>query len=349
MSSSPLYHRVSALIFLLLALVAAMLANLCLGEVNYSPMAALETLCGSTAAVAEGNAILMQIRLPRLLTAALVGLALSLSGYLLQKLSRNYLADPYLTGVSSGAAVAVAAAILLGIDLALVPVFALTGGALASALVIFLSRAGSSYSSAGRSGGAGISIPRLLLSGIALSSISSAAINLVLHVFANQSMSQGLSLWLLGGVAGRNWSELIPTSLYVLLGFVAALACTKQLKLLSLGEEGAASLGLDVEKSQLVILAAAVLLAAGAVSLSGLVGFVGLIGPHLARRLVPTSGKCQLLAAALCGAIITLAADLAARTLLGGQELPLGSLMAVVGGPIFIYLLAGSLDKVVDK
>lgn len=345
MSSSPLYHRVSALIFLLVALMAAILANLCLGEVNYSPLSALKTLCQSAGA-GEGNAILTQIRLPRLLTAALVGLALSLSGYLLQKLSRNYLADPYLTGVSSGAAVAVAIAILTGIDLALVPIFALTGGALASALVIFLSRAGSSSF---RSGGAGISIPRLLLSGIALSSISSAMINLVLHIFANQSMSQGLSLWLLGGVAGRNWSELMPTSLYVLVGLITALASTKQLRLLSLGEEGAASLGLDVERSQLIILAAAVLLAAGAVSLSGLVGFVGLIGPHLARRLIPTSGKAQLVAAALCGAIITLIADLAARTLLNGQELPLGSLMAVVGGPIFIYLLAGSLDKVVDK
>ncbi len=290
------------------------------------------------------QAVLREIRLPRLLSAALIGLALSTAGYLLQKLSRNQLADPYLTGVSSGAALGVAAALLLGLDLNLVPLIALTGGAATSLLVIILS-------SSNRSGGAtaSVSIPRLLLSGIALSSIASAAINLVMPVFGTQNMAQGLNLWLLGGLSGRNWSELVPAACYILPALAAALMSSKQLRLLSLGEEAAASLGLDVRKSQLVILLAAVTLTAGAVSLSGLVGFVGLIGPHLARRFVPQGERLQLAAAALCGGILTLLADLGARIIMPGQELPLGSLMAVVGGPIFIYLLTKSLDRVVER
>ncbi|HNG18069.1 MAG TPA: iron ABC transporter permease [Candidatus Obscuribacter sp.] len=328
------------LTILLLLLLAAFTANLCLGEVNLSPLQAWPLLYGQGD---EANLqVIREIRLPRLLSAALIGLALSTAGYLLQKLSRNQLADPYLTGVSSGAALGVAAAILIGLDLSLVPLIALMGGAATSLLVIVLSSRGGGST-------ASVSIPRLLLSGIALSSIASAAINLVMPVFGTQTMAQGLSLWLLGGLSGRNWSELLPAACYTLPALAVALMSSKQLRLLSLGEETAASLGLDVRKSQLVILSSAITLTAGAVSLSGLVGFVGLIGPHLARRFVPEGERLQLAAAALCGCILTLAADLGARIILPGQELPLGSLMAVAGGPIFIYLLSKSLDQVVER
>lgn len=299
---------------------------------------------GDEADLQAMQAVLREIRLPRLLSAALIGLALSTAGYLLQKLSRNQLADPYLTGVSSGAALGVAAALLLGLDLTLVPLIALMGGAATSLLVIILSSSSRSGSTT-----ASVSIPRLLLSGIALSSIASAAINLIMPVFGTQTMAQGLNFWLLGGLSGRNWSELLPAACYILPALAVALMSSKQLRLLSLGEEAASSLGLDVRKSQLVILSAAITLTAGAVSLSGLVGFVGLIGPHLARRFVPHGERLQLVAAALCGCILTLVADLGARLILPGQELPLGSLMAVAGGPIFIYLLAKNLDRVVER
>ncbi|MBL0188060.1 MAG: iron ABC transporter permease [Candidatus Obscuribacter sp.] len=332
------------LFLLTIAVLLLMVANLCMGDVVISPRT-LWSLFNNPAALSIKDTaiatVISEIRWPRMLTAALVGLSLSVAGYLLQKLSRNDLADPYLTGVASGAAVGAAFAIFGGLDFALMPTAALIGGAATSALVILLSRTGSASL-----GDAGISIPRLLLSGIALSSISSAAINLVLSLFSSQTTSQGLNLWLLGGISGRSWSELTPNTIFVSIGLIIAFATTKQLKLLSLGEEQAASLGLNVKSSQLWILAAAIILTAAAVSLSGLVGFVGLIGPQIARRFVGGTERLQLVASALSGALLTLVADLMARTLVSGQELPLGSLMALGGGPVFIFLLAKNLDRV---
>lgn len=330
------------LTLLILFFAMALTANLCIGEVFVTPDQALSILTGAAAAGGTGTeAVLLNIRLPRLLTAALVGAALSASGYLLQKLSRNELADPYLTGVSSGAALAVAFGMLLAVDFTTLPLLALAGGALSSLLVIVLAK--------NNSGKLGLSVPKLLLSGIALSSLAAAAVNLLMNLFGNQVMAQGLALWLAGGVSGRTWGELVPASLYIVIALLLALVMAKPLRLLSLGEEAASSLGLNVQASQLAILASAVLLAATAVSLSGLVGFVGLIGPHLARRLFAGSGanleRIELIASALSGATLTLLADLAARTLCGGQELPLGTLMAIVGAPCFIFLLARSVDR----
>jgi iron complex transport system permease protein len=159
-------------------------------------------------------------------------------------------------------------------------------------------------------------------------------------------MAQGLNLWILGGLSGRTWSEVTPSFLYVSFGLALALLAAKPLRLLSLGEEAAASLGLNVPLSQLFILMAAVLLSGCAVALSGLVGFVGLVAPHLTRRLFPRGERVQIIASALVGSIITLAADLLARTLMPIQELPLGALMAIAGGPFFIALLSRSLERV---
>lgn len=324
-----------ALTLLILFFALSLLANLCIGEVFVAPGEAIAILSGKlTGASAE---VLLNIRLPRLLTAALVGAALSASGYLLQKLSRNDLADPYLTGVSSGAALAVAAGILTGLDFTILPILALVGGTLSSLLVIALAK--------NSSGKLGLSVPKLLLAGIALSSLATAIVNLLMSIFGNQTMAQGLGLWLAGGVSGRTWAELLPAFIYVFLAIIFALVMAKPLRLLSLGEEAAASLGLNVQVSQLAILGCAVLLAATAVSLSGLVGFVGLIGPQLARRLLRGTERLETIAAALSGAILTLLADLAARTLSGGQELPLGTLMALVGAPVFIILLSRNVDR----
>lgn len=322
------------LIALILSTLAIMLANLCLGDLCVDPLQALGALSekGMNSSLSD---IILTIRLPRLLTAALVGLALAVSGYLLQAVSRNDLADPYLTGVSSGAALGVALALIFRWDFQAIPALAFAGGLAASLLVAYLARSGR-----------GLSVSKLLLSGVALSAIASAVINLAMTLFGTQLMTQGLNLWMLGGISGRSWPELGPGSVYVGIGFLAALAAAKQLRLLSLGEEAAGALGLNVARAQLLVLSTAVLLASTAVSLSGMVGFVGLVAPHVARRLFGTAERLQIVAAALTGACLVLASDLLARTAGAGQELPLGTLMALVGGPFFIYLLSRSVERV---
>jgi iron complex transport system permease protein len=334
-----MFVKLLALIFLALTAVSA---NLSMGDVVIAPLNALATLFRENSALArpEYAEMLWQIRLPRLIAAALVGSALAVSGYLLQALSRNDLADPYLTGVSSGAALGAALAILLHLDLSLIPILAFAGGLAASFLVAYLARAKSSSGCF-----AGISVPRLLLAGIALSAIVTAMIQLAMNAFGSQLMSQGLNLWVLGGLSGRTWSEIEPASLYIAIGFGLAVLAAKPLRLLSLGEEAASSLGLNVAASQLFILSAAVLLSSCAVALSGLIGFVGLVAPHLTRRLFPRGEKIQILSCALVGATITLAADLLARTLTPSQELPLGALLAIAGGPFFIALLSRSMER----
>ncbi len=325
---------------LILFTIALMLANLCLGDVSVSPLEALQTVFSAgtgSGSATELHDVISSIRLPRLLTAAVVGLALATSGYLLQALSRNDLADPYLTGVSSGAALGVAFAMLCKFDFQSIPLFAFAGGIIASFFVAFLAKGQAHY---------GLSVAKLLLAGIALSSVASALITMAMTIFGTQLMAQGLNLWLLGGISGRSWAELIPTSFYVAVGFVAALATAKQLSLLSLGEETASSLGLNVGRSQVIILAAAVLLASSAVALSGMVGFVGLVAPHISRRLFARAVRLQLVTAGLTGACLVLFSDLLARTLNASQELPLGTLMALIGGPFFIYLLSHSLERV---
>jgi len=324
------------LTLLIIFTIGIMLANLCLGDISVSPAEALQTILSGASAPSELHDVIYGIRLPRLLTAALVGLALATSGYLLQALSRNDLADPYLTGVSSGAALGVAAAMLLKFDFQTIPIFAFAGGITASFFVASLARGQGQY---------GISVAKLLLAGIALSSVASALITMIMAVFGSQLMAQGLNLWLLGGISGRSWQELLPTSLYVALGLCTALATAKQLSLLSLGEERASALGLNVPGSQLIILSAAVLLASSAVALSGMVGFVGLVAPHIARRIINRGMRLQMIASALTGACLVLFSDLLARTMNAGQELPLGTLMALIGGPFFIYLLSHSLER----
>jgi len=322
-------------IALILFTVAIMLVNLCLGDLTVAPLEAIQALF-NTGGNSEIHDVIVGIRLPRLLTAFVVGLALATSGYLLQALSRNDLADPYLTGVSSGAAVGVACAMLLKFDFQSIPFFAFVGGITASFFVASIARGGRH----------GVSVAKLLLAGIALSSVAGALITLAMTTFGTQLMAQGLYLWLLGGISGRNWQELIPTVCYTAVGLIVAFAAAKQLSLLALGEETASSLGLNVGRSQLIILSAAVLLASSAVALSGMVGFVGLVAPHLSRRLFGRGVRLQLLCSGLTGAILVLFSDLLARTLSPGQELPLGTLMALIGGPFFIYLLSYSLDQV---
>jgi len=319
--------------YLILVLVvgSALALNVCLGDVPVSPQAAWSIVTGPPGAPQAGSGLatmIWQIRLPRLLVAFVVGSGLAVSGYLLQSLSRNPLADPYLTGTSSGAGLAVAAATLAGLDFALVPLAAFAGGLAASTVVAAMARSPS-----------GLSVSRLILCGVALSAICSSLITFALLDSGDPARSQGLFLWLAGNIGGRSWSELAASAAYIAVGLAAALVLSKPLRLLSVGVQSAAALGLDVVKAQWALLFAAILTCGASVAVSGLVGFVGLIAPHVARNLFGRDERSHIVSAALIGAALVLLADLAARTLAAGQELPLGTLLSLIGGPFFLWLV----------
>ena len=152
--------------------------------------------------------------------------------------------------------------------------------------------------------------------------------------------SQGIFFWLAGGITGRTWSEAIPSGAYTVVGFLLALLLSKQIRLLSLGSDQAKALGMNVDRTQWILLSISVLLCGAAVSVSGIVGFVGLVAPHVARKLFGRDERLHIVSSALIGMILVATSDLAARTLVAGEELPLGTLMSLIGGPFFLWLVA---------
>jgi iron complex transport system permease protein len=271
--------------------------------------------------------IVWQLRLPRIAVAALVGAALAIAGALLQGLLRNPLADPYLTGVSAGAAVAIVLAIATGITAAAVPALGFGAGLGTAVIVAALARRGTSLDPA-----------RLILAGVSLSSLFAAIIALVLTRIQGGGSAPAIVSWLAGTFAGRGWSDIAFAAPYAALGAVLAFVSVPALNALRLGDVRAASVGVDVGRAQWFILASSSLLAASAVTLGGTIGFVGLIVPHIARRFVGSDTRYVLAAAALLGAGLTIAADALSRTLLAPAEIPIGVLLAFIGVPAFLYL-----------
>ncbi len=324
------------LTFLAGALLAGLITSVCVGDVFVAPKEALQLIAGGTTNLAAPGIadILTQIRLPRTLIATAVGAALAVSGYILQALSRNPLADPYLTGVSSGAGLAVATAIIIGMDFSLMPAAAFLGGLAAALLVAQMAR---------RAGG--LSVTRLILGGVAISAVCGSLITLIITQSGGAPQAHGIIFWLAGGIAGRGWSDLLTLSIYTIGGIIATLLLSKQIRVLALGDETAQALGVDVSRLQWILLACAVLMCGAAVAASGLVAFVGLIAPNLARMLFVRDERVQITASALTGAILVTLSDLAARTLGQGQELPLGTLLSLLGGPFFLYLISTSKSE----
>ncbi len=269
----------------------------------------------------------LELRLPRLCNAMLVGAALALAGALLQGLLRNPLVDPYLTGSSAGTTCALALAVAFGLDFAwwpLVGFFAALGTAL---VTLFLARSGQ-----------GISVTRFLLAGVSLSAFCAAVVTLVLTVAPSNSVQLSLAAWVGGSLAGRGWPECIFAARVLSVGAVFAFLLAPTLNALRLGESRAQALGIHPGMAQWAVLATASCLTAGAVSLAGMVGFVGLIVPHLARRWVGSDARWVFPVSMLLGAALVLLADALVRGLLPPLELPLGVLLAFLGVPLFLFL-----------
>jgi len=270
------------------------------------------------------HTIFWDLRLPRVCIAVCVGAGLGVAGTMLQALFRNPLVDPYVSGVSAGAALAATLGIAAGLSFALIPAAAFGGGLACAAIVAALGAGG------GSSGNL-----RLVLAGVALSALCAAAVTLVLLRLTPSSELSVLS-WLAGGIGGRGWPELKWSGLYLAVGFAGTAMLVHTLNALRLGMPSAAGLGLDVDAARWRVLAIASLITAACVAVSGVVGFVGLMVPHGARRLVGGDIAWLLPASALGGAVVVVIADALARTIAPPSEIPLGVLLAIVGVPFFL-------------
>lgn len=275
--------------------------------------------------------IVFQMRLARVILAALVGAGLAASGVVLQGLLQNPMADPYILGISSGAAFGATVAMLFNLGSRLlgmyaVPLFAFLGAVLTAFLVYNLSRVRNR-----------VSMSTLLLAGIAMGSLFSALTSYVM-IMSGQNIHQ-VVFWIMGGFFGRGWDHVKILLPYVVVGFFVMCFNAQRLNVILLGEEQAQHLGVDVERLKQLMLGAATLAAAAAVAVSGVIGFVGLIIPHAVRLLVGPDHRVLLPAAALVGAVFLAAADALARVAAAPQEIPVGIITALCGGPFFIYLL----------
>ena len=309
------------------------LATLLVVAKQWLGLGSVESEEGGTAAI-----IMMHIRLPRVLMGFVVGGSLAAVGVTLQALLRNPLADPYVLGVSSGAALGAALAMLLGIGASMIllpvlPLCGFAGGLLALLLIYRLAQ------SQGR-----LPVHSLLLAGVILNAILTALIMFITSIM-EPNRSAGLMAWLMGSLTAPGYPALGVLVGYAVLVLAIVMHKAHALNVLTLGEETARSLGIETEriKKQLFVLTA--LLTGAVVSVSGMIGFVGMVVPHAVRLVVGSDHRLLLPASALVGGMFLVISDTIARTLLAPAEIPVGIVTALAGGPFFLYLLLWRKDR----
>ena len=276
------------------------------------------------------EATLWVVRFPRIVMGLAVGAALAVAGAVMQAIFGNPLAEPGVVGVSSGAALGASAAIVFGIT-ALgswsIALFAFAGGLLATLLVYFVSRAN------GRT-----EVVTLLLTGIAINAFAGAGLAFLLFVGDTASREQVI-FWQLGSLNGSLWNEVLIVAVVTVAGLVVALALSRRYDLLALGERNARHLGVSVEALRVGSIVLVALLTGVAVAFCGIIAFVGLVIPHLIRMIIGPAHRYLILASAVGGGALLTLADLLARTIVSGADLPIGMLTSLIGGPFFFYLL----------
>ena len=322
-------RRLILLFVMFIALaVSGALISIMLGSVKISLPEILTALAGEGAGT-HGQ-ILMNIRLPRTLVAALVGIDLALSGVILQAIMKNPLADPHIIGISSGAGLMGIIVMLLFPEHSALITPAAFLGAMGAAMLIYILAWKN-----------GIQPIRIILAGVAVSAFLGAGISALMILYSDRVHSA--LMWMVGGLSARSWPHVAMLWPYTLVGGILALLSARQLNILQLGDEMAKSLGLRVELTRLLLTAVAALLAASAVSVVGLLGFVGLIVPHMARLIVGSDHRVLLPASAILGAAVLMYSDTVARVAFAPVELPVGILMAALGAPFFLFLLRRQL------
>lgn len=338
-------RRILGMAVAALAVPAVLFGTLCLGGSPLPPAEVARALaarvCPGIPADPVAVAIVWELRLARSLLAAVAGAALGASGAVLQGLFRNPLADPYSLGVSSGASLGAVIAISLGIGLpgavgaagsfgalGAVEVFAFVGAILSAVVVYAVARVAKAMGPTAA----------LLLAGTAVGALVSAVVSLIVSLH-DRDLHE-VFFWLLGGFGGKGWTDLAAALPAAALCLALAFILARPLDLLGAGEEAAASLGLDVRQARRLAVATSSLGAAGAVAAGGIIGFIGLLGPHIARLLVGPGHRRLVPASAAIGAALLAAADALARSIASPLELPVGVVTAIIGAPLFLWLLA---------
>lgn len=314
---------------LVLALFVTMVACLSIGVFNIPFDQVVTVLLGGGSD--SQRWVIINIRLPRILLAAIVGGSLAIAGATMQGLFRNPMASPSVLGISSGAAFGAALAIVLGVSWTsgalAIPAMAFIFAFITLFLVYAVSRSRSGY----------VPVETLLLAGIAVGSLFSALVSGMLY-FAGEQLS-GIVFWMMGGLNNAKWDQVLISIPPMILGSAVIMALSRDLNAMMVGEEQAGNLGINVNQVRLVLLLAASLVTAMAVSVSGVIGFVGLIIPHVVRMLVGPDHRILLPASVISGALFLIWTDTLARTLIAPAELPVGIITSLLGAPFFIYLL----------
>ena len=321
------------------ALLLTVLLSVGIGAVRIEPLQVIGILARAVGLELgvrfeeQQAAVLLAIRLPRVLLGVLVGAALALSGASMQGLFRNPLADPGLIGVSSGAALAAVTMIVLGAtvfsasNLLALPIAAFGGGLVTTLLIYRVS------SQHGR-----VMVTTMLLAGIAIAALSGAATGLLTFI-ATDAQLRGITFWSLGSLGGATWETLAVAAPFLLIAILMMPRFARALNAFTLGESEAGHLGVNVERIKLGVVIVTALAVGAAVSVTGIIGFVGLIVPHLLRLSLGPDHRALLPGCALLGATLLLCADLIARTIVAPAELPIGIITALLGAPFFLWML----------
>ncbi|AWB84282.1 FecCD family ABC transporter permease [Corynebacterium liangguodongii] len=290
--------------------------------------------------LATYSSVVWDIRLPRVLLGATVGAGLAVAGVVLQAVVANVLADPYILGINAGASTGAACAILFGVGAGVFGALALQamaffGAVAASVLMLALAR-----------GGGGLSAARLLMGGVAVGYALSALTSLLVFASDNAQGARSVMFWLLGSLAMASRGPVLWATIAVVCACCLALwVLGTRIDALTLGDDTARTLGVNPDRARLLLVVVCCLVVGAVVSVAGSIGFVGLVVPHIARRLVGGLHRRVLPLAAALGASLTVAADVASRTLLAPQEIPIGVLTALVGAPLLVVLVARSGEK----
>ncbi len=323
-------RQIFFLIVFCLFLISSLVAGLSFGGIKANVL----TLFFFDTVTLESQ-VLTEIRIPRVLLAGFVGASLGLAGASLQGLFRNPLADPGLIGVSAGAALGAALAIVIGSEtigenyfgFLLLPLAAITGSSAVIFLLFSLTR-GFGYRG----------VVYMILVGIAINAFATVGIG-VLTFISTDSQLRGLTFWTMGSFGGANWNLLIPAMFLITVSILSLLRLSRKLDLLQLGEEEANRLGVDVKSLKLKVVIFSAVTVGVSVSLSGIIGFVGLVIPHVVRLIGGVKHKFVLPGSVLLGASIMITADLISRTLILPAELPVGLITSAIGAPFFLWLI----------
>lgn len=335
-------------IILLIILIALIVLSSAIGAANLSIKLTLKTLGSIIPGIKnlinasdispQDIKVIFDIRLPRIFTAIIVGIALSSSGVIFQGVFRNPMADPYIIGVSAGAAFGATIGLLFAgniklISLSTTSIFAFLGAIGTTFLIYNISKIKGK-----------ISVLTLLLSGVALSSLLTSIISFIM-IYRTQDLAK-VYFWIMGGLSNSSWTNFMTVMPVIVIIMAASSFFMRDLNVMSLGDERANQLGVQTEKLKQVLLILASIMTAAAVSVSGIIGFIGLITPHIMRMIVGPDHKILYPTAAISGGIVLLLSDTIARIILSPREIPVGIITSIIGVPFFIYLLVKSKRQV---